>query len=337
MSIIGLDIGGANLKCSDGTTSKSVPFPLWQRPENLTSELKKLLDCYEAVSCLAVTMTGELADCYPTRRIGVQRIVQSVVAAADGCDVSFWQTGGEFLNAEEATEFPELVAAANWHALATWAGRVATQESALLIDIGSTTTDIIPLQNSLPDPKGLTDLERLKSGELVYTGVRRTPLCAIAYEVELKSQPTPLAAELFSTTQDVALILGEIAEDEQNCETANGRPATKQEAYQRLARMFCSDCNVLTEQELFSAAEQLQSQQIKRLEKAYQQVRLSLSQPPHVMILTGEGEFLAKKLLDTQQSDANHAEQLSLNRLLGPQHSTAACAYALAQLGRERL
>src|SRR5947208_2344005 len=70
-------------------------------------------------------------------------------------------------------------AAANWLATAVWAGRFAPEGAALLIDAGSTTTDIVPLWNGRPMPLGLTDPDRLRTGELVYTGARRTPVCAL--------------------------------------------------------------------------------------------------------------------------------------------------------------
>ena len=96
-----------------------------------------------------------------------------------------------------------------------------------MIDIGSTTTDIIPIVEGSPRTLGLTDVARLQSGELVYTGVRRTPLCAFPASPVWKGQQTPLAAELFATTLDVYLLLGDIPEVGEDCHTANGQPATR--------------------------------------------------------------------------------------------------------------
>ena len=55
-----------------------------------------------------------------------------------------WSTDGVFVDSEEAKRNHLKVASANWHALATFAGRYAPNGRAILIDIGSTTTDIIP-------------------------------------------------------------------------------------------------------------------------------------------------------------------------------------------------
>ena len=186
--LLGLDIGGANLKASDGETrSVSRAYAIWRDPEQLADELRALLAPWGAWSVLAVTMTAELADCFTTKADGIDRILAAVEAVANGRPVHVWQTGGEFVTPDEARALPTLVAAANWHALATWAARMLGAEAGLLLDIGSTTTDIIPVSAGLPMPEGRTDLERLQSSELVYLGVRRTPLCALADAVTLPS------------------------------------------------------------------------------------------------------------------------------------------------------
>src|SRR6185312_2129950 len=118
------------------------------------------------------------------------------------------------------------VAAANWHALATFAGRFAPHRGALLIDIGSTSTDVIPLRDGVPAARGLTDRDRLQSRELVYLGVRRTPVFTIV--------PDRVCAELFATTQDAFVILGLLPEDAADCETANGQSLTHGHCLTRL-------------------------------------------------------------------------------------------------------
>src|SRR5205085_10035094 len=138
-------------------------------------------------------------------------------------------TDGRFVNTTQARRDHLKTAGANWLAAATYAGRSATDGGAILIDVGSTTTDIIPIWNGVPCPAARTDWERLKSRELVYTGVRRTPVCALT--------DGDGAAELFATTLDVYLILGKIPEDSTNLDTADGRPATIDLAHARLARM----------------------------------------------------------------------------------------------------
>ena len=181
MRVLGLDIGGANIKASsaDGETCE-VEFPMWQRHTDLEDVVRKPGSELSATpDLIALTMTGELADCFTSKAEGVEYIVRATERAFPDVPLRVWLTSGEFCEPDDAVELPALVAAANWHALATWAGRAIPMGPGLLIDVGSTTTDIIPLMDGRPIPRGLNDVERLMSGELIYTGATRTPVCAV--------------------------------------------------------------------------------------------------------------------------------------------------------------
>ncbi|HZU35347.1 MAG TPA: hydantoinase/oxoprolinase family protein, partial [Gemmataceae bacterium] len=179
-AVLGLDIGGANLKGAHSTgPARSQLFELWKNPAGLADALRDFVASFPPADRLAVTMTGELCDCFETKRQGVATILDAVTAVAGERRVSIWCTDGRFRDLAAARNEPLKVAAANWLALATFAGRYASSGTALVIDIGSTTTDIVPLVQGRPVPRGRTDPERLRTNELVYTGVRRTPLCAL--------------------------------------------------------------------------------------------------------------------------------------------------------------
>ena len=337
MRVIGLDIGGANLKASDGASqSLSQAFALWRKPEQLPQALGEVLTRFGPCDALAVTMTGELADCFATKAEGVDRVLQAVELASKGRPVYVWQTGGEFVAPDEAREMVLLVAAANWHALSTWCGRVAPRGAALLIDCGSTTTDIIPIWHGVPMPEGRTDVERLLSGELVYTGVRRTPVCAMASTVPFRGGDCRLAAELFATALDVYLLLGDLPEAADDRNTADGRPATRAAAQARMARMLCCDCREFSEGDACSAAQFLAQEQRSRLAVALNGVLGRLGGPCRTVLMSGEGEFVVRRLVAGVRQ-LQGREVLSLACALGETHSRAACGFALARLLRERL
>lgn len=338
MNVLGWDIGGANLKASDGESrSIEIAFPLWQRPGDLADAVRQIATQFTPADQWVVTMTGELADCFTTKAEGVRHIVSAMQAVAAGTPVSIWTTVGEFVSPHDACDTPILAAAANWHALATWCGRSAQERTALLIDIGSTTTDIIPLVNGFPDPEGRTDAERLLSGELVYTGVRRTPLNTLANTVLFRSRQCPMAAETFATTLDIYLLRDEIPEAPDQLETANGRPATKEAAIDRIARMFCCDRDECTPDEACRIANELAMAQRLRIAAAMSRVARRFETPPKTLILSGSGEFLAKAATRQAGKSIETAAQISISDLLGREHPSAACAFALARLGRERL
>ena len=234
-SILGLDIGGANLKAAHSSGSaRTVPFALWKHPERLADELRLLTATMPAHTRLAVAMTGELCDCFAAKRDGVRAILQSVHAAAGTTPIRVWCMRSCFIDLMAALDDPLPVAAANWLALAHLVARRFADETALLIDSGSTTTDIVYLNRGTPEPRGLTDPQRLTTGELVYTGVRRTPICSVL--------GMEVAAEFFATMQDAYLARGLIPERPDDCDTADGRPATRVFAHARLARQAACRC-----------------------------------------------------------------------------------------------
>ena len=291
MQTVGLDIGGANLKAatSDGQAA-SRAFPVWQHPEQLSEQLTDLLARWPSADLVAVTMTAELADCFTSRAEGVSAVLAAAVTAAAPRPVIVWQTGAEFVTPEIAGEIPRMVAAANWHALATFAGRLAPRGSALLLDIGSTTTDIIPLRDGVPVPRGLTDRERLVEHELIYTGVKRTPVCAVTSEVTLPEGPCSLAAELFATTDDVHLLRGRNPESDSGDDTADGRPRTRAHAAARLARMVCCDRDELDNAVIQDIAGQIAEAQKQQILRGCQQVLDGLPGPcDHLLVISWRG------------------------------------------------
>ena len=242
MSWIAMDIGGANIKLADGYGfAESVGFALWQHPQRLADELRTSLATAPACDHLAVTMTGELADCFSSKAEGIQFILDAVADAADGRHTRVYLTDGTFVVPSVAVARPLMAASSNWHALARYCGRYAPAGRALLLDVGSTTTDILPLRDGAPAGVGHTDTQRLLAGELVYSGVERSPVCALVQDAGYRGKRCRVAQEVFSTTRDVYLVLGDCAEDLHDFGTADHRPATRADACRRLGRMLCAD------------------------------------------------------------------------------------------------
>jgi probable H4MPT-linked C1 transfer pathway protein len=332
MSVLGFDIGGANIKAAmaDGRT-RSVPFPLWKQPERLAAALSELVAEYADCESVAVTMTGELADCFVTRAEGVQRIAAAVHDAVGRRPVRFWTTAGRFVGPDQVADDPLEIAAANWHALATWVGRQLPPDPALLIDIGTTTTDLIPLADGRPVAIGLTDRGRLTARELVYTGVRRTPLCAVSDHVRWDDATVPVAAELFATMHDVFLLLGDVPEDPADGDTANGRPATIAAAHDRIARMVCSDRDDVSLDRARQFAQQFADGQQATILEAVRTVIDRQPSPPATVVVSGSGEFLARRVV-AALPELQSGRTVSLSTALAPELAAAACAYAVAQL-----
>ena len=263
---LGLDIGGANIKAAHSSGMVQLfPFELWKRPSDLPVMLSRITKLFPKADRVAVTMTAELCDCFATKSEGVAAVLGSVWKACPGKPIHVWGVDGQFHSVEESVGRPELPAAANWLALATLAARLIPEGPGILIDIGSTTADLIPLRNGQPEAQGLTDTQRLQSGELVYVGVRRTPIMALATVLPHRGVPTGLAAELFASTLDIYVTLGDIPSDPTDDGTADGRPATPEASRDRLARMVAADRNDFTTDDAIQLAKAADEALLARL------------------------------------------------------------------------
>ncbi|MEX0939119.1 MAG: hydantoinase/oxoprolinase family protein [Pirellulales bacterium] len=333
MNWLALDIGGANIKAADGAGyAQSIEFPLWQQPEKLSEALRSLLMAAPPRDRLAVTMTGELADCFSTKAEGVAAIIAAAQSAAGETPLSIYRSDGRLVPPAKALQSPLHVAAVNWHALASFACRLLKSSAGMLIDIGSTTSDIIPLTKRGPVAEGICDPDRLMLGELVYTGVVRSPVCAVTGVLPWRGSPCPTAAEVFATTADAYLILGDLPEDESATYTADGRAMTRSFAHDRLARSICADRDLFDEADARAAADAIERAQLAKLGVAACRVSERLGEPVETMILGGQGEFLARRLLKRLSWTA---DVVSLAEEFGERVSRCAPAHALAVLARE--
>jgi hypothetical protein len=334
--VVGIDIGGANLKAADAEGHAITrPFAVWKNPDRLAAEIDGLLAGFDRPDLVAVTMTAELADCYRTKRDGVDAILGAVELAAGGVPVLVWQTDARFVSPGEARVAPLLTAAANWHAQATFLGSLAPVGGAMLIDIGTTTCDLIPLEDGRPVPVGRTDRERLQSGELVYTGVRRTPVCALVSAVPFRGDDCPVMAELFATTLDVYLTTGDLLEDPADVDTADGRPATRACARDRLARCIGCDSEEFSQQDAEVAARGVAEAQKRRILHALDAVLRPRASLPSRVFLSGVGSFLARRIVKSSPA-ISEASTVNLLEVFGPSVSEAACAFAVARLAAEQ-
>lgn len=294
--VIGLDIGGVNTKAvwRDGDSVRTVlrPYDVVREREALTTVVRDVVAALagEPADLIALTMTAELSDEFRTKREGVGFVLDAVEAAVPGRVLAF-TTAGELVSLAEARARPLDVAAANWVASALAVG--ALHPDALMLDVGSTTADVIPIAAGRVAAAGRNDLDRLLAGELVYTGALRTNLAAIAPRVPIRGRWCPVASELFAISADVHLILGHLAPEAYTCPTPDGRAASVEYARERVARLVCADVEQLEPGEVERIAVYLHAEQVRQIEVAARQVGTRFAGAPPVVTL-GVGAFLAR-------------------------------------------
>ena len=264
--MIGIDIGGANLKVVDDAGVHIHYCPLWQG-----APLADLLKPY-AGEPAAVVMSGELADCFTNKMDGIRWIVGAVREVIP--DAVFYGTDAAF-----HTRPAPALAAANWLASADYLRE--DYADAVLLDVGSTTADVIPL-NCFEDLKGLTDTRRLQERYLVYTGMLRTNVATLVSSVTLDGTATPVSTEYFAASADAHLVLGHIAPEDYASPAPDNGEKTPEAALRRLARVVCADLDEIGEGGALTVARQFWDAQRTLIARAVE----------HAMSRSGAGRLI---------------------------------------------
>jgi probable H4MPT-linked C1 transfer pathway protein len=297
--VIGWDIGGVNTKVArvqSGTVlhARSHPFEIQRDPRALTPLLRSLANAVAAASDdrHAVTMTAELSQMFRTKREGVAFVLDALVTAFPSADVHVYAVDGRFLSPTQAANEPLAVAASNW---AATANIVAVEHpDAILIDIGTTTTDIIPIVGGGVAALGTTDPARLASGELVYTGALRTPVEAITQRVPLGTSRAGVSAESFALIGDIHVWRGDLAPEDYSVTAPDDRPASREFVGERIARVVCADREMLDERAISAIADAVADAQVDLICDAIAKVR-ERHHTLHTAIVTGLGSFSATR------------------------------------------
>jgi (4-(4-[2-(gamma-L-glutamylamino)ethyl]phenoxymethyl)furan-2-yl)methanamine synthase len=298
--VIGWDIGGAHLKAArvkHGRVEAVVQAatPLWLGLDSLETALDAFRAQLGPADHHVITMTGELCDAFPSRREGVAGLAAIAADHLAPAAASLYAGRGGFVALGEAAQHAADIASANWHASAAL---VALElRDALLIDIGSTTTDIIPIVAGKVAAVGYSDAERLASGELIYTGMTRSFVMSLAERAPFRGAWTPLMNEYFATSADVHRILGDLPDGADQMATADGRAKTVEASRARLARMIGREADEAAASEWDGLAAWFAEAQVRQIADAVS-LRLSRNDVAAAapVIGAGVGEGLAAEV-----------------------------------------
>lgn len=338
VNAIGWDIGGAHVKAAvlnDHGYCVAVyqqPCPLWKGLDQLRNAVSMILaDMPGGDTIHAITMTGELVDLFDNRDAGVSSIIDTMRILLPDTEILIFAGQEGFVEHSKITvEHYEIIASANWLASASFAAQQVG--SGLFVDIGSTTTDILLLCDGQVLAEGVSDYQRLLSQELIYTGIVRTAVMAVAQTALDKGREIGLMAEYFATMADVYRLTGELDEGHDQTDTADGAEKTVFASAKRLARMIGCD---FTDKELprwQQLAEDIRAQQLYKIQRACQrQLSRQTLEKDSPLIGAGVGRFLVKQLalilghpyMDFSELLAEHADG-------NEGMSTADCAPAVA-------
>ncbi|MBW9223893.1 hypothetical protein KKP90_04880 [Methanothermococcus sp. SCGC AD-155-E23] len=321
--ILGIDIGGANTKVTElkggDYRIHHIYLPLWKRRDKLEELLKRYNR--EDVEKVGIVMTAELVDRYRSKREGVEDILKTVERAFPNKDIYIFDVEGNFLDVDAARRDYIKVSASNWTATAYFVIRDIC-DTCILVDMGSTTTDIIPIREGKVLAEK-TDLKRLMSNQLVYVGTLRTPLSFLSSTVTFRGCKTNVASEYFSITGDINLILNKIGEEDYTCDTPDGSPVDRESCMRRVARILCSDLEEVKEEEIVDISHQLYSKLLDTIR--YNVDRISQRYGIEDVVITGLGEGILREALEGYS-------MLSIGEMYGREVSLCTPSFAVAKL-----
>ncbi|GLK55133.1 putative H4MPT-linked C1 transfer pathway protein [Methylopila capsulata] len=302
-AIVGLDVGGAHLKLArlgaEGRLEavRIAACPLWKGLDRLEAALDEIAADIPAAAACVATMTGELVDLWPDRAAGVGAIAEALAARFGAGRLMIYAGAAGFIAAAAAGAHVDQVASANWRATAEALAR--TRDAGLLVDVGSTTSDLIPFAGGGVLARGATDAARMAADELVYQGVARTPVMALSTRLPFAGAWVTPMAEHFATSADVHRLTGDLPEGADLHPAADDGPKTPEASARRLLRMVGADLDAATRTDAETLARFLAEAQLRRLHDAALGV---LTRPEARSIRTvvgaGAGRFLAKRVAE---------------------------------------
>ncbi|HEX3142125.1 MAG TPA: hydantoinase/oxoprolinase family protein [Rhizobacter sp.] len=302
--VIGWDIGGAHVKACLLQRGRVVDVaqwacPLWQGLEHLERALASARERWPAMGAArhAVTMTGEMVDLFEHREEGVQRIAALLAAGLPSpSPIQFFAGDAGWCSPERVASVWEQIASANWLATAQHAARSCGE--GVLVDIGSTTTDLIAFRGGRVVTSARTDVQRLATGELVYQGVVRTPLCALAHRIAWQGQELNVMNEYFATVADVYRLTGELNPAHDLYPSADNAPKDLIATRKRLARMIGMDARDAPEADWLAFAQAWRAAQVAELGGQLRRViALHGLSKQAVVVSAGCGDFLVPDVL----------------------------------------
>jgi (4-(4-[2-(gamma-L-glutamylamino)ethyl]phenoxymethyl)furan-2-yl)methanamine synthase len=337
--VVGCDIGGAHLKIAraeDGRIVEALTLatPIWLGLDRLTDAARQAAPLFEGSRLNVFTMTGELSDIFPSRESGIASLLGIIAEHFPG-KALIYAGRASFVAPDRAIGLAADIASANWHASAAL---VAKQlGTALFVDMGSTTTDIIVTRNGAIENDGYNDAGRLATGELVYTGYTRSALIGIANSAPVRGAMSPLMNEYFASMADVHRILGVLDENDDKQPAADGQAKTVEASILRMARMVGRDASDLTMPEWRDIARWFSERQLRTVHDAAFRVGAKLAGDPDAPIVgAGIGRWQIRRLADRMERRfIDFADLIAASDEARSEASSAAPAAALALLAQD--
>ncbi len=265
---IGWDIGGAHTKytISSNNSVKSVsyivPLQLWKSLDPLKELINDIHDKYNMSYTIinGFTMSGEMCDIFTNREEGVKKILSLFNRSLSKNYIYTSKYG--IIPIKKYINY-EYIASMNWHIIAYYLKDF--YKNIIAIDTGSTTTDIMLIKNNKCINQRVDDHSGLKSTELMYTGILRTPIFSVVKYISFNRQKYYLIPEYYATMADIYRVLGVIEPKEDYSATADGRSKSQLNTFIRISRSLGFDYTSKYKKLILGLARKIMSEHLHQI------------------------------------------------------------------------
>ena len=294
---LGLDIGGAHIKVVGLNATRQIVLVkymkcyFWNKSEDFLTFVKQINKYINKQTLIGITMTAELCDSFKTRKQGFDVVSRYCKELKN--DFFFYSLGkSPFI---KKAEYKNVVSM-NWHAIGSYVSHEIT--NCIIIDFGSTTTDLICIKNKKIKNIHFDDFSRLNNSELLYSGLVRTPIFSIINEVKIDDKTFKIIPEFFSNMGDIY----RISYSQELChdidDTADLRSKSYINSLCRVSRNFGIDYDTSLENFIIQISKNIVGKQLSVINKSINILRKKYNlEPEHPVITSGIGKDILIKLL----------------------------------------
>lgn len=295
MKVLGLDVGNAKLKLclidSPGNLdqalvvwdSLAIPFTA-NRPQDFEQGLPLNLALFSHLNDVllesldAIVVCSSQAYSYPVFHLGVTHLAQVLQDMIPDVPIYFVRADGQMTLSSELLQFPpeELYGyvLTNFFGSAYLGSKMI--KNGLALDIGTTTTDIIPIVDGQIDPVGLAQPHqylafRSEHYRLNWLGLTVIPLVSLAERVCLGSRSYQMVGRDYRT-ELVFAVLGQVHPDLMSRHAYGHLFPEPEDAARRLAQLTGLDAFLHTPEEVIEIAQFFYDRLVTRVSEAIQKV-----------------------------------------------------------------
>ena len=300
IEFLGIDIGGAHIKIVGLDKQKKIilvkyiKFYFWKNK----AKLFKFFDFINSISTphtkIGITLTAELCDIFETRIDGFKKIYNECKRLKN--KFFFYTSSKEVFTVKSNTK---KIISMNWHATGKFISK--NLSNAVIVDFGSTTTDIICIKNKIIKNLSFDDFSRLKNNELIYTGLTRTPIFGIMNELSLNGINYPVIPEFFSSMSDVYRINKSLDKILDIDDTADNTEKNLNQSFIRVARNFGFDFDKSNKELLKKISRKLINCQMNKIAVSLDKLIIKFNMSKKVpIVLCGIGNKVLRNFLKSK-------------------------------------